>query len=308
MSEQHPLIRMTALLVEDKSRELRQKKRLLESHGFTIVSANTKTRALKQYLLYPSVDLILTDIDLLGGVNVDFSGADFAREVRQMNPWIPIIGYSAKIPDADELRPGDMDYFTDYIPKASLTPSELNSRIAEIIIHVEKYKNWRSSEANRQVKRLSGKYGITHWDSMILNRFLVGHLFGDEHIDSTAGNGEELDIDSYLAKGGYKLEVIEKGASRETISGSKGIIKSSFVVGVRTEPPTTMIEVYGFPTLIGVGESCDEAKTDLLIIMDGFYNYLVLENPLGKDLGTISKQLRDFLLEVFGEIDATHNH
>jgi CheY-like chemotaxis protein len=81
------------LCIEDHAGHLKLRRALLESSGYSVVSAATGAEALRQLRDWP-VSLVISD-HMLG----DGDGNDLAKEIRRMDPMVPILLYTGAIPE-----------------------------------------------------------------------------------------------------------------------------------------------------------------------------------------------------------------
>src|SRR5436189_164111 len=102
------------LVVEDDPSSLQTRVDLLQSHDFVVFTATNEASAIRQVHSVPSVDLIITDINLNPKSDADKGGLSLARRVREEHATIPIVGYSAHFED---LAPADKKAFTAYLEK-----------------------------------------------------------------------------------------------------------------------------------------------------------------------------------------------
>ena len=109
----------TVLLVEDHEDVRRMMQRILERDGLCVVAVGSAQEALAQLEAMESVDLVLTDIAMPGGM----SGLQLARVLIERDPTLPIVFTSGYDPGSDPvdalIRPGE-----NFIPKPA-PPSEI---------------------------------------------------------------------------------------------------------------------------------------------------------------------------------------
>ncbi len=82
------------LCVEDNAAQLSLRKAVLEQHGYLVLTATTSPEALEVLRKY-RVALVISDHMLGGGVK----SGDLAKEIRQINPLVPILLYSGTVPE-----------------------------------------------------------------------------------------------------------------------------------------------------------------------------------------------------------------
>jgi CheY-like chemotaxis protein len=89
------------LCIEDNESHLALRRLVLEHNGYAVLSARTACQAM-QILSESSVGLVISD-HMLGGI----SGTELARDIRKLDPHLPIMLYSATVPETL----GDVDCF-----------------------------------------------------------------------------------------------------------------------------------------------------------------------------------------------------
>jgi FixJ family two-component response regulator len=80
------LTEKTILLVDDEPEILEALKRTLRDRGYRFIDATSGEDALLRVAETPSLDLVITDIDMPG-----MSGIDLAKSLRQSHPQVPRI-------------------------------------------------------------------------------------------------------------------------------------------------------------------------------------------------------------------------
>ncbi len=81
------------LCIEDNKAYLRLRRAVLEQNGYTVLGATTGVEALDMLRSSP-VSLVISDHTLRDGI-----GTDLANEIRKIKPLIPIMLYSAAMPE-----------------------------------------------------------------------------------------------------------------------------------------------------------------------------------------------------------------
>ena len=115
------------LCVDDEAEPLALRKLVLQSGGFTVLTANTAEQALKLFLSR-DISLVLTD-HLLTGLD---SGAAMTAEMKRLKPRVPIAIYSG---GTEVLDVGDANLFMSKL----MPVEELFARIEDLIsgkVHV----------------------------------------------------------------------------------------------------------------------------------------------------------------------------
>ena len=81
------------LCIEDNKAYLRLRRAVLEQNGYSVLGATTGIEALNM-LRHSPVSLVISD-HMLG----DTSGTELAKEIRKFKPMVPIMLYSAVMPE-----------------------------------------------------------------------------------------------------------------------------------------------------------------------------------------------------------------
>jgi PAS domain S-box-containing protein len=96
----------TILLVEDNDSLRALTERILERHGYTVLSAATAAEALTFAATNPAIELLLTDV-----VMPDLHGPALATEIQRERPGLPVVymsGYAESILAARSAMPDDV--------------------------------------------------------------------------------------------------------------------------------------------------------------------------------------------------------
>lgn len=286
------LDRPVALVVEDRPQSRETRISLLKAHGFAVFSADSAKHALQEIDSVPALDIVVTDINLDPHSPSDRSGVGLAQTIRKENALLPIVGYSAAFSEG-ELAPAELAVFNDYLPKGSSRPAQLTERILNWIELARTYRDGRKVSAAAETSRLRIKYDSPQPDFTTLLRLRPG-------ADEGTGTSEEPSAEDILNSFGYYLRIIEPGTSRPLLSNAEGKVISPLIVWMKTDGETTIAQVYGYPSLYGFGDTEDEALKQVLLLMDGFWKELVMEQPRDETLAGPARRLRDFLKHVFG--------
>jgi CheY-like chemotaxis protein len=111
------------LLVEDDERILELRSKMFERRGCVVVEASSLDDALQELKQSPAFELVIVDINL-GTSPDDRSGIELARIVREQQPSVPIVGYSAYF-SADELADDEASPFDRTVAKGSVHVDDL---------------------------------------------------------------------------------------------------------------------------------------------------------------------------------------
>jgi CheY-like chemotaxis protein/uncharacterized protein YqiB (DUF1249 family) len=281
----------TALIVEDEPSSLETRKRMLESSGFTVFGASDLRTALSEVRAVPSIDIVVTDINLNRAVLKDKSGVTLARSIRADNATLPIIGYSALFTDG-ELGSDDLNVFDDYLPKGSVKAHHLDERINAWKERALSHREQRMSWSHTELQRLRDKYGAPESNFATLRRL--------DPENNQEGKSEGRSAEEVLKTIGYRLRILEPGTSRPRLHTSGRNIISPLAVWVRQEDDISVAEVYGYSELYAYADNEEEALAEILVLMEGFYKELVQDLPPDDSLSILTLRLRDFLKHVFG--------
>ena len=87
----------TILCVDDDRETLSLRKQLLETHGYSVITAQSGAEGLQTFSEGQTVDLVLLDYAMPG-----LSGEQVAKEMKLRHPAVPIVIMSAfpELPDA----------------------------------------------------------------------------------------------------------------------------------------------------------------------------------------------------------------
>lgn len=117
----------TILVVEDEEAILEISRTLLESLGYTVISAGTPIEALQQVAeLKKPVQLLITDV-----VMPQMNGLELARRLAETNPglkWIFMSGYTADV----IAHQGILDKGVHFISKP-FSMSDLAEKVREVL-------------------------------------------------------------------------------------------------------------------------------------------------------------------------------
>jgi CheY-like chemotaxis protein len=112
----------TVLCVDDEKIGLRVRKIMLESHGFTVLTASSGQQGLDLFDQH-KVDLVVLDYYMPG-----LNGGEVAAEMRRRRPLVPIIFLSAYF----SLPPAALELANAFITKGE-PPDALIDKIAQLV-------------------------------------------------------------------------------------------------------------------------------------------------------------------------------
>jgi CheY-like chemotaxis protein len=281
----------TALVVEDQVRSLAIRSDLLREHGFTPIGVRSAAEAIREYRASPGIDIVLTDVNLVEARRDDKSGVQLARDIRDLNEYVPIIGISAAFAE-HQLPKDDWSAFDYFYPKGKSAPEKILERIEDWRKLAVNYRRKRLQWANEQLRRLRDKYQVSSLDFSTL-RLLVPS-------DRNEHGQDHQSIDTVLRLAGYRLKLIEAGAKRPRLGRGVAKVEAPIMVWLKGHGDAVIAEIYGHPELYSYGKNEDEAIRQLLILMDGFYTELVKSNVSDESLTPLTRRLRNFLSQVLG--------
>jgi CheY-like chemotaxis protein len=266
---------------------------LIRRKGFQAIGANTVDQALREIRSMPSIDIVITDMDLHEHGRADTAGETLAKEIKKRRSDLPIVAYTAHDQD-DYLSRIDWSVFDFRLEKAA--PDREEQGIDECRIIALRRRGQRLATAISELQRLQTKYEIGDEDVQILRQFLPGIHF-------TAGNevgGEHSEfetVDQLLRRLGFRLGFIHAGAHGMDDAGERIMTRITVPAWFQTTGGVIVAEVYDYPEIYAEGATDDEAVKAVLALMYGFH----------KDLGAVVdmrppvQRLRDYLQLVFGE-------
>ena len=123
----------TILCVEDEPSQLLLRKLLLETQGYTVITAESGEEALELFQR-DLVDLVIADYWLPGRLN----GVAVAREMKKSKPNVPIIIFSVSPPFPAEI----IGIADAWLRKAETEPTDLLYEVEKLL------KQSRSRQAN----------------------------------------------------------------------------------------------------------------------------------------------------------------
>lgn len=272
------------MIVEDNNEILTRRKKFLEKEGCIVIGFNHSDDAFKYLCTSPNVDLILTDIDLVGNSSkLDKTGVHFAKLVKEFDYDMPLCGYSALFSD-DELTSEEKSYFDKWYAKAKYTIPEMK----QINLNIKKlaldYKMSRYERNHDLLIRIGKELNIsTEKEEYHILRELI--LKADD----------ENEIEKILNEANFSLKIINpKDVCVKTVS--------PIIVWIRehNEESNTLfeIEVFGHSTLYSYGEDEEQAINSLIDIMMLYYEDLSESDD--KQLSKQVQNLKEYLVKVFG--------
>lgn len=119
------------LLVEDNAEIAALRAEVFENFGCEVSIAGNAEDAIVELSSYAQFDVVMTDINL-GEDPRDQSGLDLARWVRDSDPDLPIVGYTAVFTES-ELPMEEHPEIAKWFVKASLGLADLRSAMEDVV-------------------------------------------------------------------------------------------------------------------------------------------------------------------------------
>lgn len=244
---------------DDKNRELSA--RIFANEEVRVVQAATRAEAQRELIAHPGIDAISLDICLHGGGD-DKEGAALAMEVRELRPDLPIVGYSAYFEEHD-LSPEERKAFTAYYHRGG-DIEEISKYVDRCLDEGLEYRRRRRELFDQQLAKLVEAGQIEEREYAVLRSF-------------SPASSDELSIEHALTAAGYQVEVILPNPPK----GLNVIPRRPFVVWLRRVDETEEYEaeIFGQPSLYGVGRSPSEAIQNLLEVFWLYFEDLRAVDP-----------------------------
>jgi CheY-like chemotaxis protein len=158
------------LLVDDQPNARDSMRELFDSIGCSVITVGTEESALKEIDARHDIDLVVTDINLRGGLDSDKSGVIFARVVRRLRDDLPIAAYSSR---ARELKvsPSEVNAFVLFLDHAESSADEVMAFVNECksyaITHREMAAQVSQKIANRKASSSDGEDRVTGLEAAV---------------------------------------------------------------------------------------------------------------------------------------------
>jgi CheY-like chemotaxis protein len=274
------------LLVDDNTKSLQNRRELFDEVGFATLAVEDEQQAIKEFVASPGVDVVITDIRLHTKKPLDKSGVSLARRLKEINPEIPIVGYSAAFAE-DELTEEERSLFASFYARGGSTPREIMKHIDQWKTLATSFRQERLTAAQEKLEHYRTKYGQTTPEYSIM-RFLVPNRL-------VQSSGDMSSVEDVLRNAGFELRFINRGAPRPTIKDDIAHLQSPLLIWLHKDAEITISEVYGYPEFYSYGDSEEEAIGNLLLLMDGFYrDYKIQSADSARN-----KQIGGFLDSIF---------
>lgn len=267
-SESRPLV----LIVEDRAPSLDLRLRLYRNAGFTAIGVTSPDDAIREIGASPSVDMVVTDVNLLPDRGDDKSGVALAKYIKSVRGKLPIAGYSAYF-NTGEMQPDEIELFDLWMPKGSRGTEQIEAEVIGCRELALEHHRARRDDADETLSLLRRRYEVERPEVETLRRLVPGE-------------GDAAEVESALRDAGYRLRLVD--------AGSHGLAEP-FIVWLMDVGEHVEAEVYGQPILYGFGDSEEDAVSNVVELMRLFRVDLVEggERAEGPALA-----LREFLLRV----------
>lgn len=269
-------LRPVVMVVEDIDDDLGERVDHFTELGCVALGFKHSDDALDALFVVPSVDLILTDIDL-DGTGHDESGIALARFVHETKLDIPVFGYSAYFADQG-LREEDQAFFSGNLLPKAMKAEEINETFQMLRQHAVDQRLKRKSQVELLLSTLRKKYRMNIRDVTLVRDLIL----------STDGANN---FDEALCEACYSLSILHPRDDR--------LFSRPILVWLRENNSIFEAEVYGFSSLYGHGSSEEEAIQNLVELMQLVTQDLLHDaDPTGYDANAF--RLRRYLLDLFG--------
>ena len=231
------------MLVEDNPETLELETDLFHKRGCKVLGFTHSDDALKAIAYTPSLDLIVTDINLNPKAR-DKSGISFAKLVRNLNLEIPLCGYSAFFAP-NELTNDEKSFFDCWFDK-SLDTNEISAMMDDLKTRAFQHRKTRLESATESLASLRDKYKIRTEDYELIREFIL-NCDSSNHVEDA------------LHRANYKIMILHP---LDYTSLSNPIL-----IWVKDQPDFCEAEVYGHPSLYSHGETEAYAICNLIELL-----------------------------------------
>ncbi|MEO8657982.1 MAG: response regulator [Bryobacteraceae bacterium] len=278
--------RPIALIVEDQPETLATRRELFDTYGFQAIGARNISDALREFRATPTIDMLVTDINLDPENEEDRSGIELARNVRERRPLLPIVAYSGHF---DALDNSERSNFNDSLLKADLTVASFKTKLVVWRGKALEYRKLRADKARTELARMRADGSAVEPDVEVLHDFLPGShaLAFDLKMDFETP-------DEVLRREGWRFRLVEAGFPLEN-----GLIKTGVAVPfwIRREETATIAVLQGHPCIYNDGTEEDSAVSGALELMLGYFNEFT-RSPSAA-LADELDELRKYLDKIF---------
>ena len=182
---------------------------LFAANGFQPIGAVSERDAIRQFRSTPTIDIVVTDINLQNTNPSNRAGVAVASEIRQQRPDLPVMGLSACI---DELQGREREPFTEWLPKGTLPVETLETKLIGWRADAIAYRRNRTEAARRQLDAMRRAGALPAAQIETMRGFLPGtHLEGSPF--HSGPDDEYVTPDEILRRAGWRLHLVDAGFS-----------------------------------------------------------------------------------------------
>ena len=260
---------------------------IFNDEGFATLAVEDEHQALREFISSPGVDVVITDVRLHPSMPLDKSGVRLARQLKEISPEIPIVGYSAAY-GQNELTDEERNLFTSFYARGASNPREFLKHISAWKELARSFRTERLEDARTRLEGYRQKYRQSAPEYSIM-RFLVPNRL-------VQAEGDTSSVEDVLREAGFELRFISRGTTRPTIADGVDKLQSPLPLWLHKDAGSTISEVYGYPEFYSYGENEEEAIGNVLLLMDGFHQDFKMQ----KADSARNEQLAEFLQSIFG--------
>lgn len=272
-----PTMQPLVMLVEDDKDKVKQTIKAFKGRGCNVIAFPHSDEAIRGLSSSPSLDLILTDIDLDGSGH-DKSGIAFARFVRELDIEVPLCGYSSKFED-DELSIEEKSYFDCWYDKAQ-TAHKINIMLDELKERALIHRKEKYEEMESLIRILREKYTINKEDYEQIRELILKS-------DSPS------ELEKILHDANYSLRILHP-VNVQSLS-------NPILIWIKKHDDTVEAEVYGHSALYSFGDSEQESIDKLVELMQLFAKDVVGDDVYNYQLPGL--RLKEFLSYAFKNVE-----
>ncbi len=261
------------MLIEDDKDKIQIKKEAFNNRGCNVIAFTHSDDAIKSIFSSPSLDLILTDIDL-DGSGSDKSGIAFARFVRNLELDVPLCGYSSYFADG-ELSSDEKSFFDCWYDKAQ-SAHQINKMLDELKERAVLHRKEKNEETEKLISVLRDKYSIQKEEYEQIRELIL-------RSDSPS------ELEQILCEANYTLRILHPVKIN---SLSKPIL-----IWIKKHEESVEAEVYGHSSLYSFGETEEIAVEKLLELMQLFAKDIIHDET--DNYQGVGLKIKEFLSYAF---------
>jgi CheY-like chemotaxis protein len=287
-----------ALLVEDNLKSLKRRSKLLNAHGFQCIATTSEAEALREFRSTPTIDIVITDINLVGPDPADKSGVDLVRKIKERRPNALVMGYSGRV---DDLPASEKNLFNSYVVKATLNATDIEKEIAEWRQQAIAFRKSRSEKAKGDLQKMRDEsQALPEPKVQFLRDFLPGsHLPLEAASDPTKDSDDFETPDEILRRTGWRLRLVEAGFQLSNTNEKTVQTTIAVPLWLRPEANLWIAVVHEHSCIYHDAATEEEAVSGALELMYGYYRDFT-NDPDKTPIGEM-EFLRNYLNKVFGD-------